>query len=60
MWMIGAKGIAKELGGEVGVNFCGGETLVAEHFLHSTQVGTILYEFGGKTMSEAVGGDVFA
>jgi len=33
---------------EMGVNFGRGDGSVAEHFLHSSQVGTALNEMGGK------------
>ena len=57
--VVGADGVAEVLGGEVGVDFGGDDAAVAEHFLHGTEVGTVLHEFGGEGVAEAVGGNVF-
>ena len=53
--MVGGEGVAEILRGEVGVDFSGREALVAEHLLHSAEVGTVLHQLGGEAVAEAVG-----
>lgn len=58
MRMKGGNSIAEMLTGDVGIYFGGREAAMAEHLLDSTEVGTVLDEFGGEAMSKAVGADV--
>jgi hypothetical protein len=39
---------------QVCVNFSGGDALVAQHFLYSTQIGTCLYHVRCKGMAEGM------
>ena len=39
---------------DVRVDFCGGNTLVAEHRLYGAQVGTAFEQMGGKRVTESV------
>ena len=38
----------------MGVDLGGGEAFVTQHFLHGTEVGTVLHQFGGEAVAEAV------
>ena len=42
---------------KMGVNLCCGDGSMAEHFLHSPQVGPALDEMGGKRMAESMRAD---
>lgn len=41
----------------MGIDLCRDYALMAEHFLHYAQVGTVLDEVGGKGVAEGVRGD---
>lgn len=45
--------------GDVGVNLRGGDTAVAKHGLHRTQVGTVHYQVGGEAVAQGVRRNVF-
>ena len=57
--MVGGEGVAEILRGEVGVDLSGREALVAEHLLHSAEVGTVLHQLGGEAVAEGMGAHVF-
>ena len=59
VWVVGGDSVAEVLVAEVGVYLGGGEAFVSQHFLHSTEVGTVLHQFGSETVTEAVGRDIF-
>jgi hypothetical protein len=40
---------------EVGINFCGGDGGMAEHFLNGFQVSTAFYKMGCKGVAEGMG-----
>ena len=44
---------------DVRVNFCGGNTLVAEHRLYGAQVGTAFEQMGGKRVTKSVRAYIF-
>ena len=43
---------------EMGIDLGSGKAFVAQHFLHGTEVGTILHQFCCETVAEAVGRNV--
>ena len=59
MRVIGGYSVTKILVGKMGVDLGGGEAFVAQHLLYGTEVGTILYQFGGETMAQTVRRDIF-
>ena len=40
---------------QVGVNFCGGNAFMPQHFLHGPQVGAAFYQVRSKGMPEGMG-----
>jgi hypothetical protein len=44
---------------QVGIDLCGGNTFMAQHFLHGAQVGAAFYQMGGKRMPESMRTDSF-
>ena len=60
MRVIGLDGVAQGVTGEVGINLRGGDTFVSQHLLHGTEVGTVLHQFGGETVTEGMGTHMLA
>ena len=54
MRMVCRDGIAQILVRKVSVNLCGADFLVSEHFLHSTQVGSVGDQLRSKTMAQTM------
>ena len=54
------EGLPEEFAVEVGIDLCGGDALVAEHFLDGAKVGAAFDEVGGEGMAESVRGNVLA
>ena len=48
----GGDSIAESFARQVSINFGGGDVFVAEHFLYSTEVGTVFDQFGGDAVAE--------
>ena len=44
---------------DVGVDLCGDDAGVAEHFLYASEVCSALEQVGSETMTQGVWGDVF-
>lgn len=42
----------------MGINLCGGNAFMSQHFLHGTQVRPALYQVRSKRMTESMGADV--
>ena len=49
--MEGGNGVAKRFAADMGINLCGGDTFMAKHLLHGTEVGTAGDEFGGEAVT---------
>ena len=56
--VVRGDGVAEGVAGEMSVDFCGWDAFVAEHLLDGTEVGTVLHQLGGETVTEGMGADV--
>ena len=43
----------------MGIDLCGCDTLVSQHFLHCPQIGTSFQQMGGKGVPQGMGGNSF-
>ena len=43
---------------QVGIDLCGGDAFVSQHFLDGAEVGAAFDEVGGEGVTEGMGGDV--
>ena len=56
-WVEPQNGVTQELAVEVGVEFGGGNRLVAQHFLNGFQIGAAFNKVRGERVAEGVGAD---
>lgn len=57
--MIAGNRVTQKMSRYMGIDFSGSDTAVSKHLLHGTEVGSILDQFGGETVTETVRAHVF-
>jgi len=54
-WMNLLVQTLQAFSGNMGVDLCGGKVCVAEHELHTSQVGSVFQQVGGKGVPQGMG-----